>query len=246
MSGPETETKPAPAPAAPPPQPQQQPPPPEPRPRREFPTGLVVVALVVLGGFWFVGWVGNLLPDFANPFKEQTIDRSGPAVLKAVRDLRDYRAASGHFEVIVDVEKDTAYVPSSIKGERVLFVAVGSVDAGVDFSALEDGAVQVSANRRSVSLLLPPATFRDPDLDLERSYVYDRDRGAIDRIRSLFRDSGGIEPELYRLADRKLAAAARDGSGLLARAEQNTRVMLTGLLRALGFTRVEIRFADDV
>ena len=38
--------------------------------------------------------------------------------------------------------------------------------------------------------------------------------------------------------------AARDGSGLLARAEQNTRLMLEGLLRALGFTRVEVRFAE--
>jgi hypothetical protein len=220
------------------------PPAPPERPRREFPTGLVVLALLTLGGFWFVGWVSDLLPDFANPFKEETIDRTGPAVLKAVRDLRDYRAASGHFEVIVDVEKDTRYVPASIKGERVLFVAVGSVDAGVDFSGLEEGAVEVSVDRRSVSLLLPPATFRDPDLDLERSYVYDRDRGAIDRIRSLFRDDAGLEPELYRLADRKLAAAARDGSGLLARAERNTRTMLTGLLRALGFTRIDIRFAD--
>jgi Protein of unknown function (DUF4230) len=240
MSASETETTPAPQPPAAPS------PPPEPPRRREFPTGLVVVALLVLGGFWFVGWVGNLLPDFANPFREETIDRTGPAVLKAVRDLQDYRAASGHFEVIVDVEKDTRFVPDAIKGERVLFVSVGSVDAGVDFSGLEQGAVEVSDDRRSVSLLLPPATFRNPDLDLERSYVYDRDRGAIDRIRSLFGDEAGFEPELYRLAERKLAAAARDGSGLLARAERNTRTMLTGLLRALGFTRVDIRFADDV
>jgi hypothetical protein len=232
-------------PAVPPPAPVAPPPtPPEPRRRREFPTALVVLGLLTLGGFWFVGWVGNLLPDVSNPFREETIDRTGPAVLKAVRDLQDYRAASGHFEVIVDVEKNTRFVPDEIKGERVLFVAVGSVDAGIDFSGLEAGAVEVSADRRSVSLLLPPATFRDPDLDLERSYVYDRDRGAIDRIRSLFDDTGGVEPQLYRLADRKLAAAARDGSGLLARAERNTRTMLTGLLRALGFTRIDIRFAD--
>jgi hypothetical protein len=235
-----TETS-APPPVAPPPPPAA---PPEPPRRREFPTGLVVVALVVLGGFWFVGWIGNLLPDFANPFREETIDRTGPAVLKAVRDLQDYRAASGHFEVIVDIEKDTRFVPDAIKGERVLFVAAGSVDAGIDFSGLEQGAVEVSEDRRSVSLVLPPATFRNPDLDLERSYVYDRDRGAIDRLRSLFGEDAGLQPDLYRLAERKLAAAARGGSGLLARAERNTRTMLTGLLRALGFTRIDIRFAD--
>jgi len=31
---------------------------------------------------------------------------------------------------------------------------------------------------------------------------------------------------------------------LLARAEANTRAMLTSLLRSLGFTRIEIRFAE--
>ena len=208
------------------------------------PTGPVALGLVLLFGFLVVGWVKDLVPDFANPFSEETVDRSGPAVLRSVENLHDFRAASGHFEVIVDVEQDTRFVPDSIKGERVLFVAVGSVDAGVDFSGLEDGAVEVSDDGRRVVLELPPATFREPELDLDRSYVYDRDRGAIDRIQSLLGGDGGDDAELYRLAEEKLAAAARDNTGLLARARRNTRLMLEGLLRALGFSRVEIRFAE--
>jgi hypothetical protein len=126
----------------------------------------------------------------------------------------------------------------------VLFVAVGDVDAGVDFTGIEEGAVDVSSDRRSVSLELPPASLREAELDLDRSYVYDRDRGAIDRLQSLFGDDVGVEREVYPLAEEKLEAAARDGSGLLARAEKNTRAMLVGLLRSLGFTRVEVRFSD--
>ena len=223
--------------------PAEPPPAPEPAPRR-FPTGLVVLAVVVVSGFLFVGWVRDLIPDLRNPFTTETVDRTGPAVLKSIQNLQDYRAASGHFEVIVDVEQDTRFVPDSIKGQRVLFVAIGSVDAGVDFSGLDESAVDVSGDRRSVSIELPPATLREPELDLERSYVYDRDRGAIDRIQSLLGDDPGFEPELYRLAEEKLADAARDGFGLLARAERNTRLMLVGLLRALGFTRVEVRFSE--
>jgi hypothetical protein len=201
--------------------------------------GLVVLFLVLV-----FGWAKGLVPDFANPFDEKTVDRTGPAVLKSVRNLQDFRAASGHFEVIVDVEKDARFVPAKIKGERVLFVAIGSVDAGVDFRGLDEGAVEVSEDRRSVSLELPPATFREPELDLERSYVYDRDRGVVDRLQSLLGDDEGVEGEVYPLAEDKLAAAARDGSGLLARAERNTRLMLEGLLRSLGFTRVEVRFSE--
>jgi hypothetical protein len=223
--------------------PAEPPPAPEPAPRH-FPTGLVVLAVVIVSGFLFVGWVRDLIPDFGNPFTTETVDRSGPAVLKSIQNLQDFRAASGHFEVIVDVEQDTQFVPASIKGQRVLFVAIGSVDAGVNFSGLDESAVDVSSNRRSVSIELPPATFGEPDLDLERSYVYDRDRGAIDRIQSLLGDDPGTEPELYALAEEKLATAARDGSGLLARAERNTQLMLEGLLRALGFTRVDVTFAE--
>lgn len=211
---------------------------------RGVPTGLVALAAVVLGLVLLAGWIGDLVPGLGNPFGTETVDRSGAAVLKSLQNLEEYRAASGHFEVIVDLERDTSFVPSAIKGERVLFIAVGSVDAGFSFATLGDGAVSVSDDRRSATLVLPPARFYDPQLDLERSYVYDRDRGAIDRIGDLFGDGTGDDGELYRIAEEKLALAARDGSGLLARAEQNTRAMLTSLLRSLGFTRVEIRFAD--
>ena len=214
-------------------------------PRRDrIPTGPVALGLIVLFGFLVVGWVKDLVPDFANPFQEETVDRTGPAVLKSLQNLRDFRAASGHFEVIVDVEKDTSLVPGKIKGERVLFVAVGNVDAGVDFTGIEEGAIDVSDDRRSVTIDLPAATFRDPHLDLDRSYVYDRDRGVLDRIQGFFGEDTGDDAELYRLAEDKLAAAARDNAGLLARAEVNTRLMLEGLLRGLGFTSVEVRYVE--
>jgi hypothetical protein len=216
------------------------------RPRRRIPGGFLVGGLALIGVVVAIGWVRDLVPDFGNPFGTETVDRTGPAVLKSIQNLHDFRAASGHFEVIVDVEQDTRFVPAAIKGERVLFVAIGAVDAGIDFSNLDADAVDVSADRRGVTLELPPATFREPVLDLDRSYVYDRDRGAIDRIQSLLGDDTGSDPELYVLAEDKLADAARDGSGLLARAEANTRTMLAGLLRALGFRRVEIRFSKEL
>ena len=209
-----------------------------------MPTGLIALGLGILGFFLLIGWVRDLIPDLGNPFTTETVDRSGPAVLKSIENLRDFRAASGHFEVIVDVEKDTRFVPSALKGERVLFVAIGNVDAGVDFTGLEEGAVVVSDDRESVSLELPHATLREPELDLDRSYMYDRDRGAIDRLQSVFGDDSTVPQELYPLAEDKLAAAARDNSGLLTRAERNTKLMLEGLLRSLGFTSVDVHFAE--
>src|SRR5215216_1876608 len=189
------------------------------RERSRFPWGailLLVVVLLLIGGR---DWLPNLIPSLPNPFAAKTVDRSGPAVLKAIEDLNEYRAASGHFETIVDVEKDTK-LPASILGERTLFLTVGAVD--------------VSSDRRSATITLPPPRFTDAGLDVDRSRVVDHDRGVLNDIGSVFGGSGR-DRELYVLAERKLEAAARSDSGLLARARVNTTGVLKGLLTSLGF-----------
>jgi hypothetical protein len=217
----------------------------ETRARRTAPRvlrGLILAGLLVLAVAVLLKGISGLWPSFGNPFRTETVDRSSPAVLKAIQDLRRFEAASGHFEVIVDVEKDTRFVPAAIRGERVLFVAVGTVDAGVDFTGVDKKAIEVSDDRRRVVIDLPRARFFDARVDPERSYVYDRDRGLIDRVASLFQDSPTGERELYMLAEAKLLSAARNGSGILRQAEQNTRLALEGMLRALGFRVVTVRF----
>lgn len=221
-----------------PPPPEQQPPEP---PKRPLPWGAIAVGVVLLAVWAAPGFVRDLLPSFPNPFGTETVDRSGPALLKSIQDLREYRAASGHFEVVVDLEKDTA-LPSELLGERTLLVAAGQVDAGVDFSRLDGDAVSVSDDRRSATITLPHPRLSPARLDLERSYVYDRQQGVFNEIGLLFQDERDTEREAYLLAERKLNEAAADGSGLVERAEANTRAMLESLLRSLGFTAVEIRF----
>lgn len=187
--------------------------------------------------------VADVFPDFDNPFAEETIDRTGPAVLKSIRDIGEYRAASGDFEVIVDLEQDTT-LPDELLGERTLFVAAGSVDAGVNLGAVDDEAVEVSDDRRSATITLPPARLFEPEVDQSRSYVYERDRGLFNRIGDFFSDGGESQREVTLLAEQKLREAAQRGAGLVPRAEENTREMLTSLLTALGFTEVEIRFEE--
>jgi hypothetical protein len=180
-----------------------------------------------------------------NPFKEETVDRSGPVLIKSLENLSEYRAASANMQVVVDLEQDTDLVPSFIKGERTLFVAAGSVDAAVDFAGLDrsPGAVQVSDDRKEVAITLPPARLTEPRLDQARSRIYDRDRGALDRIEEAFSDDGGADQqELYVLAEDKLTEAAASDPSLLRTAERNTRSMLEGMMRGLGFEQVTVRF----
>jgi hypothetical protein len=223
--------------------PEHQPPlpPPAPPPQRGVPWGLIALGLVIVSLVAGFNWVRDLVPSFDNPFSSETIERTSPPVLQSIQDLGEFRAAAGNYQVIVDVEKDTK-LPSELLGERTLFVAKGSVDAGVDLRAVGAEDVQLSADRRAATITLPHAVLYPAELDLAESYVYERDRGLFNAIGDVFSDGGGSERELYLVAERKLTQAAGGTSGLRARAEENTRVTLISLLGSLGFTRVTVRF----
>lgn len=181
--------------------------------------------------------------DFPNPFRTETKDRTQPAVLKSLTRLSEYRAASANLQVVVDVEQDARFLPDFIKGSKTLLVANGTVDAGVNFRGLKGDSVRVSEDRRSVTITLPGAALSDPRLDLDRTRVFDTDRGLVDRVGEAFGDGGADdERRLLQLAQRKLIEAARADPNILASAERNTQQMLTELLRSLGFRRIVIRF----
>lgn len=198
----------------------------------------LLLGAVLLGAGWLLA---TAIPSL-NPFNTERVDRSPPAVLKAITKLSEYRAATAQLEQIVDVEDDASYLPDFIKGTKTLLVAAGRVDAIVDFSQLKGDAIVVSEDRRSATITLPAPRLSKPQLDLERSRVYDRDRGLLDRVESVFEDSPTEDRSLYLLAEEKLAAAAAADGGVLKTAQDNTRAMLTQLLRGLGFTKVSVAF----
>ena len=205
---------------------------------------LGIAAVVVVALFAGAGRLGNLLPSVPNPFGSETIDRTQPALLQSLADLSEYHAATANFQVIVDTEKDTKFVPSFIRGERTVYVAGGSVDAIVDFSQLDERSIQVSQDRTSVTVVLPAPTVADPDVDPEQSRVVSRDRGVLDRIGGAFSDNPSTERPLVLAAEDKMRDAANQ-SDLRAKAEQNTRSMLEGMLRALGYTSVDVSFSPN-
>jgi hypothetical protein len=188
-----------------------------------------------------LGKLGGLLPSIGNPFGTETIDRTQPALLQSLADLSEYHAATGNFQVIVDTEKDTKFVPSFIRGERTVYVAGGSVDAIVDFTGLDERSIQVSPDRTSVTVTLPAPYVDEPTVDPEKSRVVSRDRGVLDRIGSAFSDNPATERPLVIAAQQKMRDAAGE-SDLRAKAEDNTRRMLEGMLRALGYTSVNVTF----
>lgn len=191
--------------------------------------GLVVAAVIVV--LAAVLQLTGTLQGFS-PFRVETIDRSHPAVLKELRDLSQYHAATGDYEVVIDIEKDAPWLPDFLAGERTLFVGAGTVNAYVDFGKLVEEMLVMSPDGKSVEVRIPEPVLDKPNLDNERSYVFDQKRGLVNRLGSVLDTQS--QQEFYLAAEKRIAGAA-DKSELRKRASENTKTMLTGLLRALGF-----------
>ncbi|MFG6194621.1 DUF4230 domain-containing protein [Nonomuraea sp. JJY05] len=207
------------------------------RRRWRYVAGFLVLAVLLVVG-------GRLAWTWLNPLGEQAIDRSQPVLLQSIKDLSRFEAATGNFQVVVDLEKDANFLPDAIKGTRTLFVGAGGVDAYVDFSGLAGDAVTVSEDRTQATVRLPRAQLEKPNLDNSRSYVFAQQRGLFDRVQDFLSGSPGDQRELYLLAEKKITEAAV-ASDLRARADANTKAMMTGLLKSLGFTKVTVKYTDE-
>ncbi|HEV3067066.1 MAG TPA: DUF4230 domain-containing protein [Streptosporangiaceae bacterium] len=184
----------------------------------------------------------HLLPQLRNPFAERTTITSQPVLLKSITALSRYEAASGSFQVVVELSQHSL-LPSFLQGTDTLFIGQGNDIAFVDFGQLKGRAIQVSANRAAVTVTLPHAQLEPAVLNVRQSYVYAQQQGLLNRIGNFFGGNPNSQQQVYIAAQQRIQAAARH-SPLLAEAERNTRAMLNGMLGSLGFKRITVNFGS--
>jgi hypothetical protein len=194
----------------------------------------IVVLLIALAAV-------HLLPQLRNPFVTTTTDRTGPVLLKSITALSRYEAASGTFQVVVELASHTAFLPSFIAGSDTLFIGQGTEIAYVNFAALSGKAIRVSAHGTAVTVSLPPAQLEPAVLNVKQSYVYAQQQGLLNRVGNFFSGNPNSQQAVYILAQKKIEQAAQSSS-LLPDAQRNTRLMLDGMLHALGFRQITVTF----
>jgi hypothetical protein len=199
--------------------------------------GIVAVAVLII-----VLSAVSLLPRLHNPFGETTSARSGPVLLKSITALSRFEAASGSFQVVVNLTQKANLLPSFLEGSQTLFVGQGSEIAYVDFSQLKSPAIQVSGDRTAVTIRLPRARLEPAVLNVKQSYVFAQQQGLLNRIGNFFSGNPNNQQQVYVAAQQKIQTAARQ-SPLLPEAQKNTQSMLAGMLHSLGFQQVTVNFS---
>jgi len=203
--------------------------------------GGIVAAIVAVLVLILVLSAVHLLPQLRNPFAETTTVRSQPVILKSITNLSRYEAASGSFQVVVDLTKRSSLIPSFLEGSETLFIGQGTDIAFVDFATLRNRAITVNKDRTSVAVTLPKPQLEPAVLNVSQSYVYAEQQGLFNRIGNFFSGNPNSQQQVYQIAQGKIETAARQ-SPLLADAQKNTEGMLTGMLTSLGFQHVTVTF----
>ena len=105
--------------------------------------------------------------------------------------------------------------------------------AGVDLLQLKSEDIVSNADEKRVKITLPAPEVFHAELDNSKTYVHTRRTGALATRKE------SLETRARQEAERSLIEAALQ-AGLLARASENARRAVEGLVRGLGYEQVEI------
>ena len=199
-------------------------------------TLVLALVIVVLGVALGVGLArfGETLP-LVGPLLGEKPPRTttGPVVVEGIRELDQLATVRWTESVPVTRESGGDVWERVFDGEKVLLIATGNVEAGIDLG--EIGENDVSVDGDTVAIDLPEAEILSASLDEERTRVYDRDFSPL----NLRPDDGLVEKARLR-AVKKIEASARE-NGILDTAEGNAEDSIRAFVTTLGFEKVRFR-----
>jgi hypothetical protein len=160
-----------------------------------------------------------------------SIDVSQPTVVDRIQRLQRLETVVYTMDKVVSGAKENPIFPDFLAGDRLLMLVHGEVVAGIDFSSLKPGDVQVEG--KQVHIHLPSAQVFSTRLDSARTRVYSRQTGL------LVPTDPDLETQVRQEAERQLSAAAL-ADGILRTAQQNATTTITSLLQGLGFEKIDL------
>jgi len=199
-------------------------------------TLVLALVIVVLGVALGVGLArfGETLP-LVGPLLGEKPPRTttGPVVVEGIRELDQLATVRWTESVPVTRESGGDVWERVFGGEKVLLIATGNVEAGVDLGDIREDDVSVKGD--VVTIDLPEAEILSASLDEETTRVYDRDFSPL----NLHPDDDLVEQARLRAVG-KISASARE-NGILDTAESNAEDSIRAFVTTLGFEKVKFR-----
>ena len=160
------------------------------------------------------------------------INVNQPTVVRQIQQLQRLETVNYTMDKIISGERESAFLPKFLAGDRLLLVVHGEVVGGIDLGKVQPG--DVSVNGHAIALRLPAAEVFSTRIDNAKTRVYSRDTGLFST------PDPNLESEVRQEAERQLQQAALQ-DGVLKAAGQNARNTLGSMLKGLGFQQIEIQ-----
>jgi hypothetical protein len=172
---------------------------------------------------------GNLGTQVANVLNPTPTILPDPiTIIRDVRSLARLETIQYSVEKVITAESGQG-VFGFLFGDRLLFIAHGSVIAGLDLALM--GPTDLWVDGGVLHVRLPEAEVFIAALDNDKSYVYDRDLGVLTK------GDINLETAARRAAEMEIENAALE-DGILNQARLNGENYMARLLRDLGFPDV--------
>jgi hypothetical protein len=199
-------------------------------------TLVLALVIVVLGIVLGVGLArfSSLLP-IVGPLLAEKPPRTttGPVVVEGIQELDQLATVRWTESVPVTRETGGDILDRLFSGEKVIVMATGKVEAGVDLGDITKDDVSVGGD--SVTIDLPQPEIFSASLDEEKTRVYDRDFSPLN-----VRPDDHLVEEARLQAIQKIKGAAREND-ILDTAEHNAEDSVRAFVTTLGFEEVRFR-----
>lgn len=169
----------------------------------------------------------------APPAKPEVDVRS--LVVRQIRGASELTTSVFTMEAVVPTRQDRKLGSYTVGSTTLLYIAYGEVRAGVDLKDLNADNVRLVND--TIQLQLPPPRILDSKIDVNRSSVYDYDRGFL----GLGPD---VAPQLQTLAQQetlKKIVTAACNQGVLQQANDRAQLVVEKLLNTAGYRAVEVK-----
>ena len=196
---------------------------------------LPALAIVVLAAGLGVGLVryGYQLPVVGWLFQVPQQTTTSPVVIEGIKDLDQLATVRATESVVVTKQSGGSGLRQFLTGEKLVLVATGNVEAGVDLSGL--GKNDVKVNGKKVTIRLPESKILSTSLDEDKTRVYDRQQGLLN-----IKPDDAMAEQARQDAEREILAAA-EKNDIRDQARKNAESSIRALVTTLGFDKVSFK-----
>ncbi len=204
-----------------------------------FYTFIFMIVILCVGTVGFTLMRPDIIASLLDKIGIAENEISITSVLIRVQELSAMQTIKYTYENAVTSEKQMPGILQGLYGEGMVFIAVGHVIAGIDFSLMEPGDIEVDAPSKTLILKLPHAQLMECFLNEAESYVVQRNTGIFAS------PAPDMEVEARRYAVKVFTKSAVE-RGVLKDAEEQAEEFLSALFQEVGFEEVIITFTKDV